>query len=349
MTVALLFAAAFILVLVTPDAVWAWGPTTHAFLSGQVLSGLEALPLIVRELLGGWPYQYLYGSLAADITLAKRYVHYSRHCHNWNVAYELLDRAETPPLQSFALGYLSHLAADTIAHNAFVPRMLAMSPLTSNVGHTYWEYRFDAELGEEPLRLAREVVTMDHAEPDALLESVLTQVLFSFQTNKRIFQHLIHLSNQERWKNLWVKMADRSKWELSMGDVDEYGALSQAYVVDFLSFGARSLSQVMDPTGHERLAVAKKLRRESFRAARRQAGLDLARSSLASARVEDATRLISTRPVAREELELLAEVYFPLPPKPTPVVRSALPWFEEQDRRDFWSSFTTGRALPAGV
>jgi hypothetical protein len=70
MTVALLFAAAFILVLVTPDAVWAWGPTTHACLSGQVLSGLEALPLIVRGLLGGWPYQYLYGSLAAVITLA---------------------------------------------------------------------------------------------------------------------------------------------------------------------------------------------------------------------------------------------------------------------------------------
>jgi hypothetical protein len=348
MTVARLFAAALALVFVTPDALWAWGPATHAFLSGQVLSGLELLPLTIRELLGGWPYQYLYGSLAADITLAKRYVHYSRHCHNWNVAYEILDRAETPPLQSFALGYLSHLAADTIAHNAFVPRKLAMSPFTSNLGHTYWEYRFDAELGEEPLRLAREVVTMDHEEPDALLESVLTQVFFSFQTNKRIFQHLIHLSNQERWKNLWVKMADRSKWELPGDDVDEYGVLSRAYVVDFLSRGARSISQTMDPTGQERLAVAKKLRRESFRAARRQARYDLARSPLISAR-EDATRMIATRPVPREELEVLAEVYFPLPPPPAPCERSVLPWFDEQDRRAFWSAFTIDRALPAGT
>ena len=88
------------------------------------------------------------------------------------------------------------------------------TPLSSNLGHTYWEYRFDAALGDRYLKLAREVVTMDHAEEDELLELVLTQAFFSFQTNKRIFQRLIHLSNQERWHNLWVRMADKSRWEL---------------------------------------------------------------------------------------------------------------------------------------
>jgi len=346
MTIAAIIAAVALLLL-TPGSLWAWGPTTHAFLGSQVLTGLELLPLVVRELLASWPYQYLYGSLAADITLAKRYVHYSRHCHNWTVAYEILDRAETPPLQSFALGYLSHLAADTLAHNVFVPRMLATTPLRSNLGHTYWEYRFDAELGEEPLALAREVVTMDHEEPDALLESVLTQAFFSFQTNKLIFTQLIHLSNQERWKNLWTKMADRSRWELPPGDVELFSGLARAYVLDFLTRGAGALCHGFDPTGNEALAVATKLRRQSFRAARRQAGRELARTPFAAVRVEDATRLIAARPVTADELEVMAEVFFPMMPRPDAPARFS--WFEERDPRAFWDAFSGGRALPAGM
>src|SRR5688572_26939225 len=348
MTIAAILAAVALLLL-TPGSLWAWGPTTHAFLGSQVLTGLELLPLVVRELLASWPYQYLYGSLAADITLAKRYVHYSRHCHNWTVAYEILDRAETPPLQSFALGYLSHLAADTLAHNVFVPRMLATTPLRSNLGHTYWEYRFDAELGEEPLALAREVVTMDHEEPDALLESVLTQAFFSFQTNKRIFQQLVHLSNQERWHNLWIKMADSSRWELSDSDVGDYGDFTIGYVVDFLRRGASSLSQRLDPTGSERLALAKKLRRQSFREARRVAGRELAAAPITAAFSGEASRMLAAQPIPRNELSVLAAVYFPDPGRPqSPEINGGRPgWFESRESRAFWSGFTHGRALPA--
>lgn len=334
---------ALLLLFATPDPLLAWGPTTHAWLGSRVLENLALLPMVVRELLQAYPCQYLYGSLSADITLAKRYVHYSRHCHNWNVAYEILDHAESPALRSFALGYLSHLAADTIAHNVFVPRQLVTTPHTSNLGHTYWEYRFDAELGEEYLRLAREIVTMDHDAPDALLESVLTQAFFSFQTNKRIYRQLIHLSNRERWHNLWVRMADQSRWELPASEVDGFNALTEAYVIDFLQRGARSLSQDLDPTGHERLALAKKLRRQSFRAARREAGRELATPPFLTIHREDAVRLVATRPVPQEEMELLAAVFFPEPARPdrTSAAESSL---DAVDESTFWSAFSS-RAL----
>ncbi|MBW3660893.1 MAG: zinc dependent phospholipase C family protein [Gemmatimonadetes bacterium] len=273
------------------------------------------------------------------------------------MAYEILDRAETPSLQSFALGYLSHLAADTIAHNVFVPRMLASTPLTSNLGHTYWEYRYDAALDDRYLRLAREVVTMDHEEPDALLESVLTQAFFSFQTNKKLFERLIHLSNAERWHNLWIKMADKSRWELADEEVERYGTLTRGYVEDLLQRGAGSLSQRLDPTGHERLAVAKKIRRQVFRAARREAGRDITTGPISSMRLEDASRLLATTPVSHEEMEMLAEVWFPEPAWPPgydpsrgengrPAERPA--WFDERDERAFWEAYSAGRALPAG-
>jgi hypothetical protein len=342
-------AVAALLVLATPESLWAWGPTTHAWVSSQVLGNLQVLPLIAREIIAGHPYSFLYGSLSADITLAKRYVHYSRNCHNWNVAYEILDRAETPRLQSFALGYLSHLAADTIAHNTFVPRLLVSTPLSSNLGHTYWEYRFDAALGDRYLKLAREVVTMDHGEEDALLELVLTQAFFSFQTNKRIFQQLIHLSNQERWRNLWVRMSDKSRWELSDSEVSDYGDFAVEYVNDFLLRGAASLSQALDPTGSERLALAKKLRRQSFREARRVAGRELAAAPISATRSGEAVRMLGTRPIPRTELTLLAAVYFPDPARPPARgTNGALPdWFESRESRPFWDGFTRGQALPS--
>jgi hypothetical protein len=341
---------AVLLVLVTPESLWAWGPTTHAWLSSQVLGSLQLLPLVVREILEAHPYSYLYGSLSADITLAKRYVHYSRHCHNWSVAYEILDRAETARLQAFALGYLSHLAADTIAHNTFVPRLLVSTPLSSNLGHTYWEYRFDAALDDRYLKLAREVVTMEHGEEDELLETVLTQAFFSFQTNKRIFQRLIHLSNQERWHNLWVRMADASRWELSDGEVGDYGDFASGYVRDFLQRGAASLSQTLDPTGTERLALAKKLRRQSFREARRVAGRELASAPFTATRAGEAGRMLSAQPIPREELAVLAAVYFPDPGRPGAEASNghAPPWFHSAELRRFWDGFTHGRALPGG-
>ena len=342
-------AAAALLLLATPDTLWAWGPTTHAWLSSQVLGSLQLLPLVVREILEAHPYSYLYGSLSADITLAKRYVHYSRHCHNWSVAYEILDRAESPRLQSFALGYLSHLAADTIAHNTFVPRLLVSTPLSSNLGHTYWEYRFDAALDPRYLKLAREVVTMEHEEEDELLEVVLTQAFFSFQTNKRIFQRLIHLSNDERWHNLWIRMADGSRWELSEAQVGDYGGLADGYVRDFLQRGAASLSQTLDPTGAERLALAKKLRRQSFREARREAGRELAAAPISATRSGEASRILAAQPIPRGELALLAAVYFPDPARPPGTTNgAAADWYTTAEARAFWNGFTQGRALPSG-
>ena len=50
---------------------------------------------------------------------------------------EIYDKARDEALKSFALGYLAHLAADTVAHNFFVPRYLIIASRTSGVGHSY--------------------------------------------------------------------------------------------------------------------------------------------------------------------------------------------------------------------
>ena len=139
--------AALALVALLPDTAWAWTPGTHVFLGDAVLRSLTLLPPAIGDLLRAFPHEFLYGSIAADTSIAKKYAPAGRHCHSWNVGFEIHDAARDEPLRSFGLGYLSHLAADAVAHNYFVPRQLAITSSTEGIGHSYWESRFETHLG----------------------------------------------------------------------------------------------------------------------------------------------------------------------------------------------------------
>jgi hypothetical protein len=151
-----------VLVALLPSTAWAWTPGTHVFLGEAVLRSLDLLPSGVAGLLSAFPHDFLYGSIAADTSIAKKYVPVGRHCHSWAVGFEIHEQASDEPLRAFALGYLAHLAADSVAHNYFVPRQLAVTASTAALGHSYWESRFETHLGERSSRRARELILRDH-------------------------------------------------------------------------------------------------------------------------------------------------------------------------------------------
>ncbi len=113
--------------LLFPDVLHAWTPGTHIYLGETVLANLQQLPGPVVDLLRAYPFDYLYGNIAADTSIAKKYAPVGRHCHAWHVGQEIYDLADNDRLRAFGLGYLSHLAADVIAHNFYVPRQLVVS------------------------------------------------------------------------------------------------------------------------------------------------------------------------------------------------------------------------------
>ncbi|MBI2614888.1 MAG: zinc dependent phospholipase C family protein [Gemmatimonadetes bacterium] len=159
-----------------PAIAHAWTPGTHIFLGESVLANLAQLPAAVADLLRAFPYDFLYGNIAADTSIAKKYAPVGRHCHAWHVGQEIYDLADSEPLRAFGLGYLSHLAADTVAHNFFVPRQLVITSRTIALGHSYWETRFETHLGEHYARGAMEVVRLDHRPADAHLDRLATDV-----------------------------------------------------------------------------------------------------------------------------------------------------------------------------
>jgi hypothetical protein len=240
----------------------AWGPGTHVALGEALLASLHLLPPAIAAVVGRFPIHFLYGSVAADISFAKKYVPEGRHCHNWHVGEEILELAKNEPLQAVGYGYLAHLAADTVAHNLYVPRQLLLTSTSEAVGHTYWEHRMDVHVGELYLGKARRLVlSYDHSEADELFNTVLSRTLFSFQTNRRIFRGMIRFQDDPRWKQLFDQVVRNSRFDVPDPVVERYAGLSFDYVVDYLNARGASRAAALDPVGDENLRRAKVERR----------------------------------------------------------------------------------------
>jgi len=260
------FAVALLLVILLPATAHAWTPGTHVFLGEAVLRSLGQLPATVADLLRAFPYDFLYGSIAADTSMAKKYVPTGRHCHSWTVGLEIHDAAPDEPMRAFALGYLAHLAADSIAHNHFVPKQLAVTASTSSLGHSYWESRFETHLGPACARQARDLILLDHSRADGLLDRILSPTIFSTQTNRRIFRGMVHAADSESWQRIFGLMTENSRWDLGDDEVGRYVERSYDSIVDFLVRFDKSSPYQLDPSGDQALRLAKQVRRDALRA-----------------------------------------------------------------------------------
>jgi hypothetical protein len=255
-----------LLALALPDTAHAWTPGTHVYLGESILANLRLLPGHVAELLHAFPYDFLYGSIAPDMSLAKHYVPPGRHSHFWHVGQETHDFADTDAMRAFGLGYLAHLAADSVAHNFFVPRQLMLTSSTRSMGHSYWELRAETHLTDRFARKARDLILLDHSAADRHLERIISPTLFSVQTNRKLFRGLIHLGHTKSWQRAMQSARERSRWLLTDLDVERHLALAYDFTMTTLS-DAEQLAGVVrehDPSGAEPLRRAKRWRRRAL-------------------------------------------------------------------------------------
>jgi hypothetical protein len=185
------------------------------------------------------------------------------------VGQEIHDLAATDGLRAFGMGYLCHLAADTVAHNYFVPRQLMITSSTAAVGHSYWETRVETHLGDAYARSARDVIRLNHRDADAHLARSIAPTIFSVRTNRRLFRGMVHLTESSSWQRATQVARDYSRWPLGDEDVERHLGMSYDYMVEFLG-GPSSPALQLDPSGERPLKIAKELRRRVLRDAGRR-------------------------------------------------------------------------------
>jgi len=253
----------FLCVLLAPTDAWAWGPITHIVHGTTVLENLYQLSPALQALLTAHADRYLYGCVGADIIQAKAYTRsVATHCHRWPVAWRIVGSAKTDGELAFAWGYMTHLAADVLSHNHFVPLHLVLSFATRTSGHAYWEARVDGLQDKHHAERLRHVLTTPYEDCDALVDRVVEHTLFSFRTNKRIFDSLMGLAHLDRWQRLVRTVNDRSRFRLTRATVDTYNRACVAGALDLLANRKQSYTQAQDPTGKDTLDRAFVLRRK---------------------------------------------------------------------------------------
>ena len=216
----------------------------------------------MQALLASHPLDFLYGCIAADITLGKKHTHHLEHCHNWRIGLKLLEQSkqESPAAEACAYGYLAHLAADTIAHNYFVPYKLVMTYNTVLLNHAYWEIRADIGVRDETWETAQLLATRDNRRLDQMLNKVLSPTIFSFRTNKKIFNSMMLVTRLQNWHKLINTISKRSKWKFDEDEHREYMAMGLVAINGILG-DEKSPYWNADPTGERAFTAAALIRK----------------------------------------------------------------------------------------
>lgn len=259
----ILIISAILLILVPSDAM-AWGIGVHLQLGSNILNNLGHLPAAMQPILQQHPLDFLYGCISADITLGKKYTHYLRNCHSWRMGHKVLKAADSDRQRACGYGYLAHLAADTVAHSYFVPFKMIRTFNTVMLKHTYWEVRVEANVDPDVWGLARKIARKNFSVNDNMMRSVLSDTIFSFSTNKRIFNSLLLLNRLQQWQKMLRSMSTVSKWHLAEDHLDEYLALAGEATSSILCLMQESPYWSADPTGEKALHTAR-IMRKNFR------------------------------------------------------------------------------------
>lgn len=238
----------FLSILLIPSIAEAWGPLTHVYLANQVLDlGVAAVPAGVYGLLKKYKSDFLYGNLSADIILGKRFQGLEKNSHSWDIAWRLFGSVKTDSQKAFAYGYLTHLCADTVAHNLKLPAL----PFT----HPILEIKSDSIIDKKYRRMLKRLDKIVQKRNDVFLENILESVFFSFKTNKRIFKGFLVLSRLPNYTSVSNFIDRRLPYEIPVRDIYEFQQESLERMLELLKNGKKSKVLKKNPLRRRRKSI----------------------------------------------------------------------------------------------
>ncbi|MDL2210402.1 zinc dependent phospholipase C family protein [Desulfovibrio sp. OttesenSCG-928-O18] len=255
-----LAAASFALVLLAPEAALAWGPGAHMVTGNWILQNLAVLPAFVAEPLMRYPGLFLQGCLSADIFIGKGSKPKKGHSHNWESGFALLEKARSPSRQAYAYGYLAHLAADTVAHNVFVPYLLPIAPGNGKMAHVYLEMQADRLLDWDKADALAVFHERGSGVALTMLRKTLRRNTLKFRLQSGVYRGSIAVGGSAVWRRSLTAVDRLLPESVRLSWLDNLLAVATRAAVDVLRNGESSQVLNLDPIGAAALASAVKVR-----------------------------------------------------------------------------------------
>lgn len=166
---------------------WAWGPCVHTMFSvGMISNQLFHIPPDILTLITRFPFEFIYGALSLDFQLKGKAF---RHKHTWEDGFWALETSASDKERVYALGFLTHLAADIGAHHFFIPRLFDYHQRERKLRHLMWELRVDRWFARQYAAIAEYAIAQGHQLCDEVLrgEEILSRSFYDVK--KQVYKN----------------------------------------------------------------------------------------------------------------------------------------------------------------
>ena len=245
-----------LLQLVITSGAWAWGPAVHTVIACGVMEEISKILPAIARIIQSFPLEYIYGSLSADFFVGKGQKRKEGHSHNWETGVRFLGEVKDYREAAYAFGFFSHLAADVVAHNYFIPSLIHSSSTWRRMGHLYWEFMADNSVAPVYMKMAKDVLSMDQLGCEDQLKSAAGKSGNGLRARKHLFTQSIKLSDFLFCSQAPFFENRESRYQIPPEFLFFMIKLSYRLVKDFLTRPDSSPCLSHDPIGSQNLHLA---------------------------------------------------------------------------------------------
>lgn len=143
--------------------VLAWGLYTHVYFAQLLVWAVPLLDPTLRRAVRRFPQRLVAGACLPDLALVGKTAGTRAFdaSHRWESAHALLDRAQDDESRACAVGAMSHLWVDIIAHNHFVPAHEHLWWNVPMLTHAASEWAMDRHIARHLFRPPAVLLTAD--------------------------------------------------------------------------------------------------------------------------------------------------------------------------------------------
>jgi hypothetical protein len=136
---------ALIMVMLLASAVSAWGPNTHLYITDQASDNCAkdsaCSSSTIYQTIKAHPDAFRVGFMFPDVVVIYYYTHFSTYeaTHSWDFCGKVLEFAKNDEERAAAYGCYTHLTADAVSHNYFIPKVIDQTGIPNDIIHPITE------------------------------------------------------------------------------------------------------------------------------------------------------------------------------------------------------------------